>query len=85
MSGFSLHVKIFIDPSNVDKFFELFKPVYEQVIAEPECRFFEVYQSPDEPGTLSWVENWFVCISQDRYRRQLTIAPGLPPRSGSWR
>ncbi|KAJ5161955.1 hypothetical protein N7492_007347 [Penicillium capsulatum] len=58
MSGFSLHVNIYIDPSNVDTFFEHFKPVYDKVIAEPECRFFEVYQAPDEPGQLSWVENW---------------------------
>jgi quinol monooxygenase YgiN len=34
------------------------KPVYEAVIAEPECRFFELYQSPEDPGTPSWVEDW---------------------------
>jgi quinol monooxygenase YgiN len=57
-SGFSLHVTIYIDPANVPKFFEHFKPVYEAVSAEPECRFFELYQSPEDPGTLSWVEDW---------------------------
>jgi quinol monooxygenase YgiN len=56
--GLSLHVTVHIDPANVPRFFELFKPVYEAVIAEPECRFFEVYQSPTEPGTVRWVENW---------------------------
>ncbi|KAJ5088626.1 hypothetical protein N7456_012242 [Penicillium angulare] len=56
--GISLHVTIYIDPSNVEKFFEYMKPAYDAVIAEPECRFFEIYQDPKEPGTLSWVENW---------------------------
>lgn len=56
--GFSLHVTAYINPADVPRFFELYKPVYEAVIAEPECRFFEVYQSPDEPGTIRWVENW---------------------------
>ncbi|KAL1986003.1 hypothetical protein VTN96DRAFT_7138 [Rasamsonia emersonii] len=57
-NGVSLHVSITIAPENVPKFFEAFKPVYDKVIAEPECTFFEVHQSPDEPGVLSWVENW---------------------------
>ncbi|PYI24092.1 hypothetical protein BO99DRAFT_418775 [Aspergillus violaceofuscus CBS 115571] len=56
--GISLHITIHIDPESLPKFWEAFQPVYENVIAEPECTFFEVYQSPEEPGTLSWVENW---------------------------
>ncbi|KAJ5642199.1 hypothetical protein N7490_006199 [Penicillium lividum] len=58
--GFSLHVTVYIDPSNVETFFKHFKPIYDAVVAEPECRFFEVYQDPADPGTLSWVENWNV-------------------------
>ncbi|KAK0613995.1 hypothetical protein B0T14DRAFT_499363 [Immersiella caudata] len=57
-SGTSLHVTIYIAPESVDKFFEHFKPVYDRVIAEPKCRFFEVYQSSEDPGTISWVEDW---------------------------
>ncbi|KAJ5523851.1 hypothetical protein N7494_010501 [Penicillium frequentans] len=57
-SSFSLHIKIYIDPSNVGKFLEHFKPVYDAVVKEPECRFFELYQDPANPGTLTWVENW---------------------------
>ncbi|KAJ5438009.1 uncharacterized protein N7458_009007 [Penicillium daleae] len=57
-SGFSLHVTVYIDPANLPKFFEYLKPVYDTVIAEPECRFFELYQSPEDPGTLRWVEDW---------------------------
>ncbi|KAM5368032.1 hypothetical protein ACJZ2D_009746 [Fusarium nematophilum] len=56
--GISLHVTIYIKPDDVPKFFEYFKPVYDKVTAEPECTFFEVYQSPEDPGTLHWVENW---------------------------
>ncbi|KAF4462106.1 hypothetical protein FALBO_11086 [Fusarium albosuccineum] len=56
--GISLHVTIHINPDDVDKFFTYFKPVYDKVTAEPECTFFEVYQSPEDPGTLHWVENW---------------------------
>jgi len=58
--GFSLQVTIYINPKDVERWFELFKPVFDHVIAEPECRFFELYQSFDDPGTISWVENWFV-------------------------
>jgi hypothetical protein len=56
--GISLQVTIWIGPENVPKFFEALLPVYEKVIAEPECTFFEYYEDPAEPGKISWVENW---------------------------
>ncbi|KAI0164446.1 hypothetical protein GGR52DRAFT_559881 [Hypoxylon sp. FL1284] len=56
--GISLHVTVHIAPENVDRFIAAFKPVFDLVVAEPECTFFQVYQSPEEPGKLSWVENW---------------------------
>ncbi|KAL3473228.1 hypothetical protein BJX99DRAFT_201395 [Aspergillus californicus] len=56
--GISLQVSVFIAEENVPKFFEAMLPVYEKVIAEPECTFFEIYQNPQSPGELSWVENW---------------------------
>lgn len=58
----SLQVTVHIDPSNLDKFLNAFKPVYEKVVAEPQCTFFELYQDPQSPGTLSWVENWYVLL-----------------------
>ncbi|KAI1873735.1 uncharacterized protein JN550_003004 [Neoarthrinium moseri] len=58
--GVSLQVKIYLKPEDLPKFFEHFKPAYDQIIAEPECTFFEMYQSQEEPGTLFWVENWSV-------------------------
>lgn len=56
--GISLQVTVHIAPENVDKFFAAFKPVFDAVCAEPELTFFELYRDPDEPGKLSWVENW---------------------------
>lgn len=58
--GLSVQITVYIAPENLPKFWEAFKPVYDKVIAEPECTFFEVYQSPEDPGTLTWVENWYV-------------------------
>ncbi|KAL2216336.1 hypothetical protein M432DRAFT_623847 [Thermoascus aurantiacus ATCC 26904] len=59
--GISLQVTVFIAPKDVPRFWEAFRPVYDRVIAEPECTFFEVYhRSAEEEGvvSLSWVENW---------------------------
>lgn len=56
--GVSAHVKITIAPENIPKFFEAFQTLFEKITAEPECMFFEVYQSPENPGELSFVENW---------------------------
>ena len=57
--GVSLHVTVYIAPENVETFFKYFTPVYDKVIAEPECVFFEVYQSREDPGTISFVEDWY--------------------------
>ncbi|KAI1130393.1 hypothetical protein F5Y10DRAFT_263287 [Nemania abortiva] len=56
--GFSLHVTVHLAPENVDRFFAAFKPVFEQVIAEDHCVFFEVFRTPGQPGKISWVEDW---------------------------
>ena len=85
-NGFSLHITIYISPDDLPKFWEAFQPVYDKVIAEPECTFFEVYQSPEDPGTLSWVENWYVVISPRDVRliqqRWLTGHAGPRQRNG---
>lgn len=57
-AGISLQVTVYIAPENVKRFFEVCKPVFDKVTAEPECTFFEIYQSKEGPGTLSWVEDW---------------------------
>ncbi|KAF2450456.1 hypothetical protein P171DRAFT_468766 [Karstenula rhodostoma CBS 690.94] len=54
----SLHVTFHVDPSNVAAILKALKPAYDAVIAEPECVFYEVYQSADTPGRIKFVENW---------------------------
>ena len=56
--GLSLHVTLHIDPSQLSGFFAALKPCYDAVTAEPECVFFEVYQDPNVPGKIHFVEDW---------------------------
>ena len=56
--GLSLHVTIQVASENVEEFLKGFKPTYELVTAEPECTFFEVFQSEETPGLFRFVEGW---------------------------
>ncbi|KAL4886837.1 hypothetical protein BJY04DRAFT_212810 [Aspergillus karnatakaensis] len=56
--GTSIHMTVFIKPETVERFWDLFRPVLAKIKEEPDLLFFEAYQSPDEPGVISWVENW---------------------------
>ena len=58
MEHISLHVSIWIAPSNVPKFLEMWDPVFKAVTSEPNCLYFEMFQDPDDPGHFTWVENW---------------------------
>ena len=58
LDRFSLQVTVYISESDVPAFFEHMKPVFAHVTAEPECLYFELFQDPADPGTISWVENW---------------------------
>lgn len=57
-SGIVLSVKVWIPVEKQDEFFKLMRPVYDAVLAEPECRFFVITQNPQEPEAISWVEGW---------------------------
>ncbi|KAI0400635.1 hypothetical protein F4802DRAFT_584019 [Xylaria palmicola] len=57
VNGMSMHVTVTIRPEDAMHFFALFKPVFDQAIAEPECIFFEVYAGAPA-GRISWVEDW---------------------------
>jgi hypothetical protein len=72
--GISLQVTVYLAPENVPKFLEYFKPVFDNVTAEPKCKFFELYQSAEEPGTLSWVEDWYVFTPSLRETKRETHA-----------
>lgn len=56
--GISVHVSITVAPSDIDAFLLALKPVYDAVTAEPECTYFEVFHSLEEPGAFRFVENW---------------------------
>jgi len=56
--GFSLHVTVHVSPKDSEAFLAALKPVYELVAAEPECTYFEVFHSKDEPGVFHWIENY---------------------------
>ncbi|KAL8981091.1 MAG: hypothetical protein Q9205_004017 [Flavoplaca limonia] len=64
--GMSLHVSIYIDPSNRTAFLEAFKPCFDAVRAEKECLFFEIYSDPDDAGHFSWAQ-----ITKDYYKPYL--------------
>ncbi|KAI1738919.1 hypothetical protein F4680DRAFT_449381 [Xylaria scruposa] len=84
-TGWSLHVTVYIAPENIDRFLAAFKPVFDKVIAEPECLFFEMYQSPQEPGKISWVENWSKSpewflenqVTKDYYKEYFAITEAM--------
>ncbi|KAL3465049.1 hypothetical protein BJX64DRAFT_275433 [Aspergillus heterothallicus] len=66
-NGLSVQMTAYLEPKDLCQFWELFGPVFEKVIAEPHCTFFEVYQSPEDPGTISWIENWCNQINKPYY------------------
>jgi quinol monooxygenase YgiN len=73
--GFSLHVTITVDPSNIDAFLAAFRPCYEAVTAEPDCTYFEVFHSLDEPGVFRFVENW--SKSPEWFREVICGSPAI--------
>jgi len=56
----SVHITVHVAPENAAKYLNIFKDVFAVISAEPELRYMEVYQALDNPGIISWVENWFV-------------------------
>jgi hypothetical protein len=58
--GVSIQNTAYVAPENVTKYLEAAKWLFDQVIAEPDIVFFEVYQSPEDPGRISWIEDWYV-------------------------
>jgi hypothetical protein len=44
--------------SNSSLVFKALKPAYDAVIAEPENVYFEVFQNPQSPGEIRFIEHW---------------------------
>lgn len=53
-----LSAKVYIPLEKHADFFALFKPAYDAVLAEPECRFFLVTTNPQDPECFRWIEGW---------------------------
>jgi hypothetical protein len=56
--AFILQVKVIIDPKDRETFIKHFKTAYDIVMAEPECAYFFVGESIQEPGVFHWTEGW---------------------------
>ncbi|KAF6825635.1 C6 finger domain-containing protein [Colletotrichum plurivorum] len=68
MAETAFYITIYVAPENVEKFLEESKAVFEKIKAEPGLVFFEMYQTAGEPGTISWVEKWYVSIGSPNVR-----------------
>ena len=53
-----LSVKVFVAPENHAEFWQLYKPVFDKVVAEPECRYFVAGTDMMDPTCLCWTEGW---------------------------
>ena len=58
----SLQLTLYIDPAQTATFLSALEPVYDAVVAEPECTLFEIFQSPTEPGVFRLLE----CFDADQ-------------------
>jgi quinol monooxygenase YgiN len=54
----AVHVKITVEPSNIDAFLQALKPAYESVAAEPLNESIELYQDAKTPGVFRLIEKW---------------------------
>jgi hypothetical protein len=72
----SIHVSITVAPENVEKFLDALKPVYDAVVAEPNCTLFQVFHKAEEPGVFRFVENWNATV--DWLVNVLHIPPSEP-------
>lgn len=72
----TLFITLHVAPDNVEKLFEAHRPIWASVAAEPECLFFDVFRSMEEPGKVRFVEVW----SKDRDWFENACTPSDPKR-----
>lgn len=53
-----LNCKVTVAPENVAEYWRHFKPAFDKVVAEPECRYFLCGENPAVPGELWYTEGW---------------------------
>ena len=54
----TLFVTITVHPKDHDEFLKALRPCWQGCIQEPECIYFDVFHSSDNPGTFRFVEVW---------------------------
>ncbi|KAL4899466.1 hypothetical protein BDW74DRAFT_163477 [Aspergillus multicolor] len=54
----SIHITVYIRDEKIPAFLDALRLTFDKVTQEPECTLFQIYQSPQNPGEISWVEHW---------------------------
>ncbi len=54
----TLHITWHFPPEQVPKFYEVLRPLHEQIKQEKECLYFNVYEIAQQPGVVRLVEIW---------------------------
>ncbi len=54
----TLHITWHFAPEDVTTFYEVLRPLHENLVKERECLYFNVYEIAHQPGVLRLVEIW---------------------------
>jgi hypothetical protein len=54
----TLHITWHFAPENVATFYEVLRPLHENLVKENECLYFNVYEIAQQPGVVRLVEIW---------------------------
>jgi hypothetical protein len=54
----TLHITWQFAPEDVATFYEVLRPLHENLVKEKECLYFNVYEIAQQPGIVRLVEMW---------------------------
>ncbi|PMD24318.1 hypothetical protein NA56DRAFT_643551 [Hyaloscypha hepaticicola] len=54
----TLHITWHFAPEDVATFYEVLRPLHENLVKEKECLYFNVYEIAQQPGIVRLVEIW---------------------------
>ena len=60
LPGVNAQATITVKPEDVGTLLKELQSIFGKVTAEPQCISVQVFQSTDNPGVISLVENWYV-------------------------
>lgn len=55
---FSAHFTVYLQPTDVPKFFSAMQPAFDAISEEEDLLYYEMFEHASEPGRISWIENW---------------------------